>query len=57
VSELFEAGAVAAHAVALAVDLQHGRVVQEPVEDRGGDGRVFEDLASLRDPAVGGQDH
>jgi hypothetical protein len=32
-------------------------VVQQAVEDRGGDGRVFEDLAPLRDPPVGRQDH
>jgi hypothetical protein len=37
--------------------VQHGRVMQQAVEDRGGDGGVFEDLAPLRDPAVGGQDH
>ena len=45
-----------AHAVAVAVDLQDGGVVQETVEDRGGDGRVFEDLAPAGDAAVGGQD-
>ena len=41
-----------AHAVAVAVDLQDGGVVQETVEDRGGDGRVFEDLAPAGDAAV-----
>src|ERR1035437_4861607 len=54
---LFPASAEAAHAVAVAVDLQHGRVVQEPVEDRDRDGGVFEDRAPFGDPAVGGQDH
>ena len=56
-SELGELGAVAAHAVAVAVDLHDGGVVQEPVEDRDGDGGVFEDLTPFGDPAVGGQDH
>jgi hypothetical protein len=31
-------------------------VVQEAVEDRGGDGGVFEDLAPAGDAAVGGED-
>jgi len=35
---------VGAHAVAVAFDLQDGGVLQEAVEDRGGDGGVFEDL-------------
>ena len=48
--------AVAAHAVAVAGDREHGGVVQEAVEDRGGDGRVFEDRAPVGDAAVGGQD-
>jgi len=39
-------------AVAVAVDLQDGGVVQETVEDRGGDGGVFEDLAPDGDAAV-----
>ncbi len=47
---------MAAHAVAVAVDLQDGGVVQEAVEDRDGDGVVVEDLAPGRDVAVGGQD-
>ena len=55
-AELLEAGAVAAHAVAVAIDLEDGGVVKESVEDRGGDGGVFEDLAPARDPPVGGQD-
>jgi len=38
-------------AVAVAVDLQDGGVVQETVEDRG-DGGVFEDLAPAGDAAV-----
>ena len=55
-AELLEAGAVAAHAVAIAIDLEDGGVVEEAVEDRGGDGGVFEDLAPARDAAVGGED-
>jgi len=47
---------VAAHAVALAVDLKDCGVVEEAVEDRGGDGGVFEDLAPAGDASVGGQD-
>jgi len=47
-AEVRQAGAVAAHAVAVAIDLEHGRVVQEAVEDRGGDSCVFEDLAPVR---------
>ena len=49
-------GAVGAHAVALAVDLEDDRAVQEPVEHGGGDHRVVEDLAPARDAAVGGED-
>ena len=50
VAKLLEAGAVAAHAVALSVDLHDSRVVKEPVEDRDGDGGILEDRAPLRDP-------
>jgi hypothetical protein len=46
-AELREACAMSAHAVAVAVDLEHGCVVQEPVEDGDGDGGVFEDRAPL----------
>ncbi len=49
-------GAVAAHAVAVTVDLQDGGVVQEPVEDGGSDGGVFEDLAPGGDASVRGED-
>jgi hypothetical protein len=51
-----ESGSVVAHAVAVAVDLKDGGVVEESVEDRGGDGGVFEDLAPAGDAAVGGED-
>ena len=55
-AELREAGAVAAHAVAITVNLKDGGVVKESVEDRDGDGGVFEDLSPFGDPSVGGQD-
>jgi hypothetical protein len=48
--------AVGSHAVAIARDREDGGVVQEAVEDRGGDGGVFEDRAPVGDPSVGGQD-
>ena len=54
--ERLDGVAVAAHAVAVAVDLKDGRVVEKSVEDRGGDGGVFEDRAPLGDPTVGRQD-
>ena len=47
---------MAAHAVAVAGDVQDGGVVQEAVQDGGGDGGVFEDLAPGGDAAVGGED-
>jgi hypothetical protein len=55
-AEGFDAGLVAAHAVAGAVDREDGAVVEEPVEDRGRDGRVVEDFAAAGDAAVGGED-
>jgi hypothetical protein len=56
-AELRESRAVAAHAVAVSIDLHDGRVVREPVEDRDRDGRVLKDRPPFGDPAVGGQDH
>jgi hypothetical protein len=47
---------VAAHSVAVAGDREDGGVVEEAVEDGGGDGGVFEDVAPVGDAAVGGQD-
>ena len=47
---------MAAHSVAGPVDREDGAVVEEPVEDRGGDGGVVEDLAPGGDAAVGGED-
>ena len=55
-AEIGIAGVVAAHPVAGPVDREHGAVVEEPVEDRGGDGGVVEDLAPLCDAPVGGED-
>lgn len=47
---------VAAHPVGGPVDRQHDAVVEEAVEDGGGDGCVVEDLAPAGDAAVGGED-
>jgi hypothetical protein len=44
-------------AVALAADVEDVAVVEEPVEDGGGDDRVAEHLAPLGEALVGGQDH
>ena len=55
-AEGLEPGLVAAHAVGGPVDRQDGAVVEEPVEDRGRDGLVVEDLAPAGDAAVGGED-
>ncbi len=41
-----------AEAVALAFEGDHGRVVDEPVDEGGGDHRVPEDLAPLLEAAV-----
>ena len=46
-----------AQAVAGALDLDDHGVVQEPIEERGGDHRIAEDLAPLGEAAVGGEDH
>ncbi len=45
---------MAAEAIAGALDAYDDRVVEEPVEQRGGDDGVSEDLAPLGEAAVGG---
>ena len=50
------AGVVVAEAVGVALEVEHDGAVQEPVEHRGGDGGVAQDLAPGGDPGVGGQD-
>ena len=47
---------VRAQAVAGALDLHDDGVVQEAVEQRGGDDGVAEDLAPLGEAAVGGEE-
>jgi hypothetical protein len=46
-----------AQAIAGAFDLDDDSMVKEPVEQRGGDDRITEDLAPLGKAAIGGQDH
>src|SRR6266545_7488304 len=46
---------VAAHPVALALDVHDGRVVQQPVQDRRGHDLVGEDSSPVREPSVGRQ--
>ena len=48
---------VLVHAVVSALDLNHGGVVQEPVEPRGGHDRVAQHGASLGEALVRGEDH
>ena len=55
VAELVEAGLVGAHAVGRPVDGDDGGVVQEAVEDGGGDGGVGQHGAPVGDAAVGGE--
>ena len=55
-AERLEAFLVAAHPVGGAVDRQDDAVVEQAVEDGGGDGGVVEDLAPAGDAAVGGED-
>lgn len=54
-AEVVGAGAVGAHAVALAVDVEYDGAVQEAVEHGDGDGGVVEDLAPGGDAEVGGE--
>ena len=53
--ELLGAGAVGAHPVAFAVDVEDDAAVEQPVEHGGGDHGVVEDLSPGPDPEVGGQ--
>jgi hypothetical protein len=46
-----------AEAVAGALDVDDDGVMEEPVEQRGGDDGVTEDLAPLGEASVGGEDH
>ena len=46
-----------AKAVAGALDLDDDGVMQEPIEQRGGDDGVAEDLSPFGEAAVRGQDH
>jgi hypothetical protein len=48
---------VFAQPVRVALDGDDHRVVQQPVEQRGGDHGVAEDLGPLAEAAVAGQDH
>ncbi len=48
---------VLAHAVAGALDLHDDGVVQQAVEQGGGDHRIAEQAAPFREAPVGGQDH
>lgn len=46
-----------AKAIARSLDLDDDRVVEKPVEQRGGDDRISEDLAPFGKAAIGGEDH
>jgi len=46
---------VVAQAVAVAVEVEHDGAVEEPVEHRGGDGGVAEDVAPCADASVAGE--
>ena len=48
---------VLAQAIAGAFDLEDDGVMQQAVEQRGGDHRIAEDLAPFGEAAIGGQDH
>ena len=48
---------VLSKAIARTLDLDDDRVVQEPVEERGRDHGIAEDLAPFGKAAVRGQDH
>ena len=44
-------------AIARALDLDHDGMVEQPVEERGGDDGIAEDLAPFGEAAVRGEDH
>ena len=46
-----------AHAIAGALDLNDDGVMKQPVEQRGGDDRIAEDVAPFGKAAVGSEDH
>ncbi len=46
-----------AHAVAVALDLHHGGVVEQPVQQGCGDDGIAENLIPFAETAVGSQDH
>lgn len=46
-----------AHAVAGTFDLDHDGMVQQPVEQCGGDDGIAEDLTPFGEAAIGGEDH
>ena len=48
---------VVAQPIAGAFDLDHDGVVQQSVQQGGGDDRIAEDLAPFREARVRGQDH
>ena len=48
---------VLAQAIARSLDLDDDGVVEQPVEQRGGDDGIAEDLAPFGEAAVGGEDH
>ena len=48
---------VLAQAIAGALDLDDDGMVEQPIEQRGGDDGIAEDLAPFGEAAVGGEDH
>ena len=48
---------VFAQPIARSLDLEDDGVMQEAVEQRGGDNRIAEDFSPFRKAAVGGEDH
>jgi hypothetical protein len=48
---------VLAHAVTGALDLHDHGMMEEPVEQRGGDNRIAEDVTPFGKAAIGGEDH
>ncbi len=46
-----------AHAIAGALDLNDDSMVEQPVEQRGSDDRITEDVAPFGEASVGSEDH